>query len=790
MSSSSPKTISPAGWPADTKARSDARLRRCIFQARLILIVERAAPALWPAIGVIGLYFALALFGLFAIIPWLVQSLLLASAITLTGLALENGFRDVHLPNWHDAARRLERDNDLRHRPISEGDDRIVAGSNDPLALELWARHRARALPRTLRVAWPDPDFDARDPRRLHLVLLVLLAASLIVARGEWRSRLIGAFDGGGAAGISLDAWVDPPPYTGIAPIYLPAGERRIIAVPAGSILNLRAHGASHAPGVSLGDLNPPRFSGVAGEFAATAKLAHDGHVRVQANGHRIGYWNLRVIPDRLPVIAFTAPPSVTERDAVKFSFKASDDYAVTSARVVIRPHGKPGQPIVIDLPLAPAKTVTQSTYSDLTGHPYAGLMVDAHLEARDGAGQTGVSKTITFRLPERVFTDPLARALIEQRQALATSESRESRRPIADMLNALTIAPERFYADQQGVYTAIRGAYWGVRSAKSPSDIAHVEELLWQTAMAVEQKGMLTAANNLRELQALITAALAAHAPQQVIDQLLQRYNQAMQRYLEALAQNQQKTEQQQAQDPNAKTLGFDDLQKLMQAIQQLSASGNREQAAQMLAALQNMLENMRISRQANGQGGNSQQNSELNRAIQDYGNLMGQQRALMDKTLRQQQGKGDPKDGGAQGLARQQQELRKQLDESMQKLGPKLGQGLGKAGQAMDQAQRSLNGKDLMNARNAQENALAQMRQGADELAKQMQNAQNGQEGGQEDPLGRGQAGPGPGIKLPDANDLARARDILKELRRRAGERGRPPQELDYIDRLLREF
>src|SRR5262249_57361399 len=184
----------------------------------------------------------------------------------------------------------------------------------------------------------------------------------------------------------------------------------------------------------------------------------------------------------------------------------------------------------------------------------------------------------------------------------------------------------------------AIRAAYWGVRSIKSPSDVQHVEDLLWQTAMAIEQKGMLTAANNLRELQALITAAMAAHAPQQVIDQLLQRYNQAMQRYLSALAQNSQKggKQAQQPDDPNAKTLGFDDLQKMMQAIQQLSQSGNREQAAQMLAALQNMLENMRISRQANGQGGGSQQNSELNRAIQEYGDLMGQQRALMDKTLR----------------------------------------------------------------------------------------------------------------------------------------------------------
>lgn len=788
MTSSLPKTASQPGWRTDSHVH--ARLNRATSLARFVLVVERVMPALWPAIGIIGVYFAAALFGLFVLVPWTLQSLILALAITATGLALENGFRDVRWPGWQDAARRLERDSALSHRPISEGDDRLLAGGGDPLAMELWARHQARALPGPLHVAWPNPDFDSRDPRRLHLVLLVLLAASLIVARGDWRARLAGAFDSGAAAGISLDAWVDPPPYTGLAPIYLPQDERQDIAVPTGSILNLRAHGASHAPGVSIGDTHPPRFAGEAGEYAATAKLTHDGRVRVQASGHRIGLWDLRVIPDRVPVIVFTQPPSVTERDAVKFAFKASDDYGVVSARVVIRPHGKQTSPLIVDLPLAPAKTVDQTSYSDLTGHPYAGLMVDAHLEARDGAGQIGMSKTVTFRLPERVFTDPLARALIEQRQSLATSVDRAGRRAVADMLNALTIAPDKFYAGQEGVYAGIRAAYWGVRSAQAVSDLEHVENLLWQIAMAVEEKGMLTAANSLRELQALITAALAAHEPQPVIDQLLQRYNQAMQRYLEALMQNAQKSNQLQANDPNAKNLSSNDLDQMMKAIQQLAASGNRDAAARMLAALQNMLENMQVSasQTGNGQGG-EQKNGELNQAIQEYGDLMGQQRALMDKTLRQQQGNGDPKDGGAQGLARQQDQVRQKLNQAMQKLG-KNGQALGKAGEAMQQAQKSLSSKDLANAGNAEANALQELRKGADALAKQMQNNGTDQARGQEDPLGRGQNGPGNMIKLPDANDLARARDILQELRRRAGQRSRPPQELDYLDRLLKEF
>ena len=140
---------------------------------------------------------------------------------------------------------------------------------------------------------------------------------------------------------------------------------------------------------------------------------------------------------------------------------------------------------------------------------------------------------------------------------------------------------------------------------------------------------------------------------------------------------------------------------------------------------------------------------------------------------------------------LPSQQQDLRKKLDEvACRGWAPRWAKDLGKAGQAMDQAQKSLNGKDLTNARKRRKTRWTQMRQGADALAKQMQSSgQNGQDEGQEDPLGRGQTGSAMvrAIKLPDANDLARARDILQELRRRAGERGRPPQELDYIDRLL---
>jgi hypothetical protein len=62
------------------------------------------------------------------------------------------------------------------------------------------------------------------------------------------------------------------------------------------------------------------------------------------------------------------------------------------------------------------------------------------------------------------------------------------------------------------------------------------------------------------------------------------------------------------------------------------------------------------------------------------------------------------------------------------------------------------------------------------------------------QTDPLGRPLRGRDYGddvtVKVPGEIDVQRARRILEELRRRFGESFRPQLELDYIERLLRDY
>ncbi|MEY4708797.1 MAG: hypothetical protein RJB58_2520 [Pseudomonadota bacterium] len=773
----SPKTAFPTGWLADP-------LDRRVLLARIVLGIERLLPRLWPAAGFIGFYLALALTGIFAFIPWPLQALLLAATITASALSLYDGFEDFAWPRPIDGARRLERDSGLPHRPVSERDD-VLVGS-DPFAQSLWQLHRQRGFPSKFRLALPRADIAQRDPQGLRWYLLIALAAGLVMARGDTGARLAGAFNSGGGAAASIDAWIDPPPYTGMPLTSLRVGDANIIAAPQGSVLNLRVHGASRTPGLTAGTNAAPRFAGEDGEYSSNVILTADARVRVQVGGHAIGKWNILAAPDRLPTVALMSTPSRTEQLATRFSFRGVDDYGIASVRAIMVPKDrKNAKPLVADLPLPSTaeKSVTQESFVDLTSHPYAGMMVDAHLEARDAIGQKGVSQPVSFRLPARVFTDPLARALIEQRQNLTTLDA-NGRRTVLMTLDALAIEPERFYEGQHDIYLAMRNAFYGVRNAKSDADIERVQRLLWETALKLERGGLLSAAEELRKLQQMLTAAMAAGAPQEVIDKLFKRYNEAMQRYMQALAAN--PPPGQTPTSPDATKLGQQDLQTLLETIQKMTEAGERQQAAQLLAMLQSMLENLRLTQGGQGQGeGQSAQNNER---LQKFGELMGKQRSLQDKTFRQRQGQGDPKDGGPQGLQRQQQALERELQESLKGMDGPAAQKLREAGKAMGDAQGALGRKDLDNAGSAQNEALEALRQGAQQLAQQQQ---AGEKQGGRDPLGRGTVPFGDsGVKIPGASDLARSREILQELRRRAAQMNRPQAERDYLDRLLKAF
>jgi hypothetical protein len=176
-------------------------------------------------------------------------------------------------------------------------------------------------------------------------------------------------------------------------------------------------------------------------------------------------------------------------------------------------------------------------------------------------------------------------------------------------------------------------------------------------------------------------------------------------------------------------------------------------------------------------------------------------------------QRGQGQRQGQQGQGPAEQQEAIRRQLGELMREFGNMMGNipgELGEAEQQMRNSSRALGDGNPRGAVPPQQNALENLRNGMQAMRQQMQQQMQGQQRGRgqgqgrfgfqpprdRDPLGRSQGDDGQGaldrgdVEIPSEGQLQRAREILDELRRRAGERDRPELEQEYIRRLLERF
>ena len=105
-------------------------------------------------------------------------------------------------------------------------------------------------------------------------------------------------------------------------------------------------------------------------------------------------------------------------------------------------------------------------------------------LAATDAPGQIGESVPHEMVLPERVLFHPIARAIIEQRKALSLEP--ESWKRVATALGAMTHLPEEYNNDITA-HLALRSAKARLNEDHQPESIAQVQDLLWDTALRIE---------------------------------------------------------------------------------------------------------------------------------------------------------------------------------------------------------------------------------------------------------------------------------------------------------------
>lgn len=791
-------------------------LKRRLGLAAAALLWERLWPALWPATALIGVFVAAALFDLPSLLPRSLHWTLLALVAGLLAAAIYDAVGRMRWPGRGAARRRVESASGLDHRPLTALEDKLVINTADPGTASLWQAHRARMeeAARRLKVGVPAGGLVRRDPYALRVLLCLALFIGAIDAGDDWSARLLRAIDPGmepaaAAAAVGLDIWVTPPEYTGLPPQFLPAASPKSpIDVPIGSTVLAQVHGGRNPPQLKL-DGHAGAFSRIdAHNFKDSATITAGSRLAVTQDGRTLGSWPIQVVPDLPPSVTFARPPSHSAAMALRLDYTAGDDYGVESVKAVIHRADDPGGPaLTLNLPLPGLhlKAVRATSYTDLTANLWAGLPVQIELQATDARGQVGRSDTVETVLPERVFHNPIAKAIIEARKQLTLHPEDED--VVAETLSDLSLRPDRFNNDIV-VFLALRTAQARLALDLHRSAIPPVQALLWQTALRIEDGRTPEMQQDLRNAMQRLQDALARNAPDAEISRLMRQVQQAMDRYFQALAQQMQhmKPNQLQPVDP-AHMMSLQDLQRMLDRAREMARTGARQQARDLLAQLQRMLENLRLARPMFGQNGQNQMMSQMQQ-------MMREQQRLLDRSFSESR-QGQPNQDML-SEAQRQEALRQMLQRLMQQLQRQGGQtpnALSRAERSMRGASQALRQGQPGQAVGPQSDALDALQEGARAMANRMMgnNYGNGP-GGQpmdnpglgqarRDPFGRllnteqGNGGYDGGGKLrmgKATNDYAldKAKQILDELRRRAGERSRPEIERDYIDRLLKEF
>ena len=828
---------------AQTKARLSRLLGRRRRWAGAVLIAERLLDAFAPAIALPLLFVAASLLGWWSQLPWWLHGAGLVAVLVGWGWTLRRGRRRFHAPSADDVDRRLERAAGLAHRPIASLDDR-PAGTTDDASRRLWAAHQARqrsALGR-LRFVGPAPVLSRRDPWAIRAAVVLALVVAVVDAGPDWRGRLWDALTPAPAQAVAdvpvrVDVWVTPPAYTDQPPVVrsytLPvAAALEPVVVPERSELVVQLHDASvdapPAPRFALADLDAERLG--AGSVEARLELAESGTLAIPGEGENGPRLELavEVMPDNAPQVAFAGQPEATHRKALHTRYTAEDDFGLAAVALELTLVGRPDttERVVLRDLARPETALDDGSYVDLTPHPFAGQEVTARLVATDVVEQEGVSGTLTFTLPERRFTNPLARAIIALRKQLVAHP--DEREAVAAKLNILAQSP-RLDSVEAGIPLTLRAASTRLVLHEAGAADRSVVDLLWELALYVEDGQMAVAERDLRELQEALREALERGADAEELERLMDELEQAMNEFLDAMQRqameqmrnmDPRQLERMQPMDPNARSVERQDLQEMLDQMREAMQSGAREQAEQMLSQLQRMMENLQSAMQM-PQMSPMQQNMG---ALQE---LIQRQQELMDQSFdaqRQQQGQqgqqgqsgqqgqqGQGGQAGAQGLGQQQEALRRALGELMRQLGDQgqdLPRALGQSELQMRDAEQALNQGQPGQATGPQGEALDLLQQGAGQLMEQMQQQMMGQGPGRpgdqqgmgpplretRDPLGRPQRNDGGaspyGVEVPEQPDLGTAREVLRELQRRSGQSDRPALELDYLDRLLERF
>ena len=770
---------------------------------------ERFAPVFALAIAILIIFLIGSFSGIWERIgdPWRLIALIVAIVFFFKA-ALKA--RKEKRPNLSEARRRVETDSNIAHRPLDVLEDKPA------ISEAIWPAHYQKAHndAENLRPARWRHALKPIDPYFLRFVLPCALVLAMMVGYGDnferlrrsltptWQSAI-------NPSDVAYEAWVDPPEYTGRPPLYFK--DKSKIDVPVGSELVARISGVKDAPRLKLGRkyLKLKRLGPRSFEARTILKERATARWRI---GTKEKKWSLNVLPDTAPYVVFEELPKADKRDRLTFTYTFEDDYGIEKFELKMRlltedtADAVKSSTVTIPLSSPSVKRAEEADAAlDLTKHEWAGRKVAGVLVVTDGVGQSDESQESFFTVPDKIFVEPLAKAIIEQRNLVIAgngdyapqsenydyknsldgdldaadfdtyeAEFRLNRAPAqiqraAVLMDVLTDKPAGIFSDP-AIFMGLKNVHGRLRYGRKASDLRGIPEDLWRIAIRAEFGVLGTALEEMREAKEALQDGMARRAPQREIDTLFDRYDQAVENYMEELrrkALEEGNIADAEGGGGQGGGRNADEIEELLKAIEEANKAGDTEGARKALARLAELLENMEIqlTRGGSGEGGENmagEMSEEMQKSLEELADLLGDQRELQDET-RQAENEAEEEGEGEDGQEGEQS--------GQQQGGQEEGSSEGDGGQ--EPGEGALSPGELVSRQGALQRALEALEGALPEDGEGTgigdEDSEDGQGGGGEEDLESDNRGRGGDEQQNAAEALAEAGEAMRESQNR---------------------
>jgi hypothetical protein len=219
------------------------------------------------------------------------------------------------------------------------------------------------------------------------------------------------------------------------------------------------------------------------GGYTAAFDLTDEISWQVREGTRKIGEWPIFMTEDRAPTIKKADFQQImTGAGLFSLTLDLRDDYGLDEVSVSVTAPGASNKTLSdrTKLAISGVKTFSGRIYVSLGTSDFAGKPVDLIIEVKDQAGQKQTKIIAGITLPEREFSNPLSRQIMEIRTAIKAHP--DQRKQQARRLMALGLTPD----DGQTpaiYYMALRTAYWRLTKPLESDDIPNARRILWDLA-------------------------------------------------------------------------------------------------------------------------------------------------------------------------------------------------------------------------------------------------------------------------------------------------------------------